>query len=170
VKIVAADIASATGLAVDGGDGRPRGLTFRVPCGGEDLGRAGLAFSEWLYGVVAIEKPDLLAIEAPVLGNAGGRVFTSEILIGLAFMAAVVAKSRGIRFERAHVQTVRRHLLGQGRPDNPKRAVLARCRLLGWAPANDNEADAMAVWAWAKARHDRTFRYESATELFGRAL
>ena len=167
MKIVAADIASATGVAVDREDGRPRCMTWHTR-EGADMWAAGLAFADRLDSLLALEKPGLLAIEAPVLGNSGGKVFTSELLIGLAFMAGVVARARGIRFERVHVQTVRRHLLNQGRPNNPKRAVMERCRLLGWEVRNDNEADAAAVWAFAKASWDGSFRLEAATPMFSR--
>src|SRR5690606_34904388 len=102
----------------------------------------------------------------PVLGNSGGKVFTSELLIGLAFMAGVVAASRRVRFERGHVQQVRRHFLGQGRPSNPKRAVMDRCRLLGWPVADHNCADAAALWCWAKSTYDKSFRVETGTPLF----
>lgn len=169
MKVMACDLATVSGIAVDGPGGKPRGITYRLPTGGNDLGGAGLAFSDWLHGLASIERPDLIALEAPVLGNTGAKVFTSEMLVGLAFMAEVVSKSLHIPTVRAHVQTVRRHLLGNGRPRNPKRAVIDRCRLLGWAPKNDNEADAMALWLHTKARLDRTFRIETGTPLFAGA-
>ena len=166
--MLAADVATVTGVAFDGPNGRPLGATYRVPTGGHDLGAAGLAFSGWLYDLISLQEPELLAVEAPILGKSGGKVFTSELLIGLAFMAAVVAKSHGIRFVRANVQSVRRHFVGQGRPPNAKQAVVDRCRLLHWEPANHNEADAMAAWHWAKATHDRGF-HEVGTPMFASA-
>ena len=141
-------------------------MTYRVPGGGNDLGRAGLAFSEWLYDLASLEKPGLIAIEAPVLGKSGGKVFTSELLVGLAFTADLIAASLNIRAVRAHVQSVRRHLLGNGRPENPKRAVMERCRLLGWSPRDNNEADAMALWLHTKSVHDRTYQPATGSPLF----
>lgn len=150
MKVMACDIASTSGFALDGPDGKPRGITFKLPGGGNDLGLAGLAFSEFMHGVASMQRPDVIAIEAPVLGNGGDKVFTSELLIGLAFIAEVVASSLSIRTVRGNVQTVRKAVLGRGRPDDPKRAVIAHCRAQGWGPKNDNEADAMVLWKWTK--------------------
>ena len=94
---------------------------------------------------------------------------TAELLIGQASMAAVVAASYGLRPVRVASSTARHHFVGHGRPKNPKRAVLERCRVLGWDVPGHDAADACAVWAWAKATHDRSFRLEAATPLFGKA-
>lgn len=133
-------------------------------------GRAGALYSEFLCNVIRTHEPQLIAYEAPVMGNRGGgmtmNMEVAFVLIGLAFLTETIAASYKIRCVRAHVATVRKHLLGTGRPDNPKQAVMERCKLLGLDVANHDIADAAATWAWAKAKHDPTFRYETTTPLF----
>ena len=43
--------------------------------------------------------------------------------------------------------TIKRHVTGQGNAD--KQAVIAAVRARGFAPADDNEADALAILLWA---------------------
>lgn len=172
MKILALDLATHVGWCVDGPEVvPPRAGAFKLRGGGTELGVAGLAFSEWLAEMVATWRPDAIAFEAPLMGGPGvvfnGR--TARLLIGLAFVTEVVAASYATRCFEEHVQSVRRHFLGQGRPKDPKRATVERCRLLGWEVPDHNAADAAALWAFAKARLDRTFRLEATTPMFGRA-
>jgi hypothetical protein len=136
-------------------------------------GRAGALYSQWLCQIISTYKPALIAYEAPVIGNRGGgmtmNMEVAFVLIGLAFLTETIAASYKIRCVRAHAMTVRKHFLGTGRPENPKRAVMERCKLLGFDVANHDVADAAALWAWAKATHDKEFRYETTTPLFGKA-
>ena len=45
------------------------------------------------------------------------------------------------------VGTIKRHVTGRGNAD--KAAVIAAVRTLGFEPADDNEADALALLDWA---------------------
>ena len=45
------------------------------------------------------------------------------------------------------VGTIKRHVTGKGNAD--KDAVIAAVRALGFDPADDNEADALALLDWA---------------------
>ena len=47
------------------------------------------------------------------------------------------------------VGTIKRHITGRGNAD--KDAVIAAVRALGFDPADDNEADALALLHWALA-------------------
>jgi hypothetical protein len=49
------------------------------------------------------------------------------------------------------VGTIKRHIAGKGNAD--KQAVISAAKTLGFAPADDNEADALALLHWAIA-HD----------------
>jgi hypothetical protein len=51
----------------------------------------------------------------------------------------------------AQIRTWRKAILGRGdlRTDEAKRAARAYCRLAGWTPQNDDEAEAACIWAWA---------------------
>jgi len=45
------------------------------------------------------------------------------------------------------VGTIKRHVTGKGNAD--KQAVIAAVRARGFMPADDNEADAIAILLWA---------------------
>jgi Holliday junction resolvasome RuvABC endonuclease subunit len=48
---------------------------------------------------------------------------------------------------RCPVGTIKRHITGKGNAD--KQAVIAAVRERGFSPADDNEADAIAILLWA---------------------
>jgi hypothetical protein len=77
--------------------------------------------------------------------------------IALAQMTGVVlfvADMRGLRCVPANLFTVRAAFLGHKSPEEPKRVAKAVCELIGWSPANEDEADAGAVFYWAAAQED----------------
>jgi hypothetical protein len=173
VKVLALDLSTRLGWCVDGADVLPpRTGTYRLPSAvGGNIGKPLLLYSEWLAAMLSgADKPALVAFEAPAMGGRGivMNAETAALLVSLAGVTEMIAEAYGVACESAHVQTVRKHFVGSGRPPNAKKAVMDRCRLLGWAVADDNAADAAAVWAYAKARRDKTFRLESTTALFGR--
>lgn len=166
---------SRTGFALDGRDGAcpPRAGTWTSPT--KILGAFGLAYQEWLYDFARTNRVEGIGYEAPAVGNSGGKkdsgsfVMSEEVsiaLIGLAFATETIAASLGVRCERVHVQTVRRHFVGHGRPKDPKKAVMDRCKQLGWPAPNTDATDAAAVWCFCKSSWDPTFRLEAATPLF----
>ena len=56
----------------------------------------------------------------------------------------------GIAYEGVPVGTIKRHVTGKGNAD--KQAVIAAVKALGFNPADDNEADALALLHWAIAQ------------------
>ena len=56
----------------------------------------------------------------------------------------------GIPYQGVPVGTIKRHIAGKGNAD--KAAVIEAVRRLGFAPADDNEADALALLHWAIAQ------------------
>ena len=57
------------------------------------------------------------------------------------------AEVRGIPYEGVPVGTIKRHATGKG--NAPKEAMIAAARARGFSPADDNEADAIAILHWA---------------------
>jgi len=57
------------------------------------------------------------------------------------------AEPRGIAYQGVAVGTIKRHVTGKGNAD--KAAVIAAVRARGFKPADDNEADAIALLLWA---------------------
>ena len=72
------------------------------------------------------------------------------------FLATLTAwaEHHEIPYEGVPVGSIKRHVTGKGNAS--KGAVLAAVRALGYSPADDNEADALAILEWARAnRWDR---------------
>ncbi|MDP1584969.1 MAG: hypothetical protein Q8M18_16235 [Bradyrhizobium sp.] len=65
------------------------------------------------------------------------------------FLATLTAwcEQRDIAYQGVPVGTIKRHITGKGNAD--KAAVIAAVRARGYAPADDNEADAIAILLWA---------------------
>ena len=65
------------------------------------------------------------------------------------FLATLTAwaEQRGIAYQGVPVGTIKRHVTGKGNAD--KDAVIAAVRAKGFKPADDNEADAIALLLWA---------------------
>ena len=57
------------------------------------------------------------------------------------------ARSVAIAYQGVPVGTIKRFIAGKGNAD--KDAVIAAVRARGFAPADDNEADALAILLWA---------------------
>lgn len=106
-------------------------------------------------------RPSLVVVEAP-LGLAAFRALgASEASIRSAYaLAAIVAGIAGIFMipvREAGVGQVTKHFTGKvrhGGRDERKRAVISRCRMLGYVPpdcVDEDRCDALAVWDWACA-------------------
>ncbi|HXG80130.1 MAG TPA: hypothetical protein VNJ31_12440 [Methyloceanibacter sp.] len=65
------------------------------------------------------------------------------------FLATLTAwcEQRAIPYQGVPVGSIKRHVTGKGNAD--KQAVIAAVRARGFRPADDNEADAIAVLLWA---------------------
>jgi Holliday junction resolvasome RuvABC endonuclease subunit len=65
------------------------------------------------------------------------------------FLATLTAwcEAQGIPYAGVPVATIKKHATGKGNAD--KAAMVAAMQALGYAPADDNEADALALLRWA---------------------
>lgn len=160
VKVLAFDIATSTGVAWGVAGETPRACTH-------DLGK-GLSEAQRFAKLIKIahmhiqaRAPDLIAYEAPIGGKDA-----SAYLIGLAACVQGAAAACGYEPEQIWISQYRKHFLGKHviARDFPgvtkaqakrqiKTLVVNRCRALGWRPTNDDEADAMAIWDFACAKH-----------------
>jgi Holliday junction resolvasome RuvABC endonuclease subunit len=57
------------------------------------------------------------------------------------------AELRGVPYQGTPVGTIKRHATGKGNAG--KAAMVAAARDRGFSPADDNEADAIAILLWA---------------------
>lgn len=147
---MALDIAGLCGWALGGpANGAPRTGTWQLH-GLDDWGldRSLATLHETVREFCRCHSVEIVAIEAPMMLQ-GRSAHTALALISLVAVARAAAQRHGAQLRLVHVQTVRKFFVGQGRPDNPKQAVMERCRLLNWAFEDDNAADAAALWAYA---------------------
>lgn len=176
--VLGLDVATRTGWAINGPmSGVPIVGTFKAPrpegdkAEGFDLGPVFLAFRRWLDGMIVIHKPDTVAFEAPlnIVHGGSAKVLTNQntirLLFGFAALVEMCASEHGVPTYEANVGTIKRHFAGHGRAD--KAAMMARCRMLGWAVADDNQADAAALWAYVSALKNPKFSIMT-TPLYGR--
>ncbi|PIE08965.1 MAG: hypothetical protein CSA73_01055, partial [Rhodobacterales bacterium] len=57
------------------------------------------------------------------------------------------AELRGAPYQGVPVGTIKKHATGKG--NAPKQAMIAAAQARGFRPADDNEADAIAILHWA---------------------
>lgn len=164
MKILAVDCGRFTGYAADHPDDprRPVCGSIRLPpCDGEDdLGRTFHRFRDELRRIIAFYAPDRVFVEAPMsYGGAnqtkGSNQTTVRLLYGFAAIAPALCFELGLTYREGHVSAIRKRFLGHGNLPDAKHRVRSRCAELGWPAANHNEADACALWAYAKTECDR---------------
>ena len=147
--ILALDQGQRTGWAVRSRDGAiASGVQEFRPGRFEGGGMIWLRFRAWLQeidetsggvGVVVFEE------ERRHLGTAAAHAYGGY----LAHLTAW-AEANSIPYQGVPVGTIKRHIAGKGNAD--KAAVIAAVRALGFTPADDNEADALALLDWAIAK------------------
>lgn len=165
--LLALDISTRTGCCWDGNE-RPFFRTITLPQ--LALGLRCKSFVTQLYELVGVVKPDLIAIEAPLVPIGKGfdvqtTVDTVRLLITLAGMASYVAACAGVPTTERTAQQTKKHLTGARHAD--KQAVFDRCVMLGWQPKNYDEADAGALYALVKAEREPGWA-PASSPLFGR--
>lgn len=139
--ILALDLASIIGFAC----GSPELLgeavhgSFALPSD-VNLGRQYAAFADWLADKITRHEPTELVIEAPFLGQS---LRAGRKLFALTGIAELIAWRRDLRFSEHHASSVRKTFCGSGRADKDR--VVAECRHRGFAPRDDNAADAIAL-------------------------
>ncbi|WP_235907768.1 hypothetical protein [Siccirubricoccus phaeus] len=146
LAVLALDLGTTTGWALRGRDGGITSgtMTFR-PSRFEGGGMRFLRFRAWLA-------------EAVMLSGGLGRVMFEEVRRHAGtdaahayggFLAHLAAwcEEAGIPYAGVPVGTIKRFATGRGNAD--KAAMVAAMRARGFAPADDNEADAIALLLWA---------------------
>jgi hypothetical protein len=156
--ILALDLATMTGFAVGRVGEKPRFGTWRLKTSEDEHDRATRNLGCQLRDVFSFQLPDKLVYEAPMASSVMARMGNSnnaagDLLLMLAGAVGGVCGPYGVRMGKGNVQTVRKFFLGKARPENPKRAVIVRCRELGFNVTDDNAADALALWHWEEAKH-----------------
>ena len=144
--VLALDLGTTTGWALRTEDGRVTSgtVTFK-PSRFEGGGMRYLRFNSWLSEVARHSSGLARIVFEEVRRHAG--TDAAHIYGGFLAHLAAWCEERSIAYEGVPVGTIKRHATGKGNAD--KAAMVAAVRARGFSPADDNEADAIAILLWA---------------------
>ena len=144
--VLALDLGTATGWALSSHDQHITSgtVTFR-PGRFEGGGMRYLRFRHWLDEVAKLAGP----IDRIVFEEVRRHVSTDSSHVYAGFLATLTAwcEQANVPYEGVPVGTIKRFATGKGNAD--KAAVIAAMQARGFRPADDNEADALALLLWA---------------------
>ena len=144
--LLALDLGTTTGWALRTGDGTIASgtVSFR-PSRYDGGGMRYLRFHAWLDSLAG----DVVGLGAVHFEEVRRHIGTDAAHLYGGFLATLTAwcEQRGIAYQGVPVGTIKRHVTGKGNAD--KAAVVAAIRARGFAPVDDNEADALAILLWA---------------------
>ena len=144
--ILALDLGTTTGWALRSFDGLITSGTASFKPGRYDGGGMRyLRFTNWLTEIDRLSGPIAAIWFEEVRRHAG--TDAAHVFGGLMASLTSWAELRGIPYSGAPVGTIKRHATGKGNAS--KDAMIAAARARGFAPADDNEADAIAILLWA---------------------
>jgi len=144
-SILALDLGTSMGWALRlGTDSHSGTVSFR-PSRYDGGGMRYLRFRHWLDQLaVECALPEAVYFEE-VRRHAA--TDAAHIYGGLLATLTSWCEQRRIPYQGVPVGTIKRHTTGKGNAD--KQAVIAAVRARGYSPADDNEADAIAILLWA---------------------
>lgn len=144
--ILALDLGTTTGWALRGAGGLVTSGTVSLkPKRFEGGGMRYLRFTGWLDEIQSLAGPIAAIWFEEVRRHAG--TDAAHVYGGLMGTLTAWAELRGIPYEGVPVGTIKRHATGKGNAN--KDAMIAAAVAHGYAPKDDNEADALAILHWA---------------------
>lgn len=146
MNVLALDLGTTTGWALGGNERTVTSGTVSFKPGRfEGGGMRFLRFRGWLDEFLRCAGPIGAVYFEEVRRHAG--VDAAHAYGG--FLATLTAwcEAASIPYAGVPVSTIKRHATGKGNAD--KAAMIAAARTRGFAPQDDNEADALAIMAWA---------------------
>jgi hypothetical protein len=144
--VLALDLGQKTGWAVRNTDGAiASGMVEFKPGRFEGGGMVFLRFRAWLQEVDETAGGVGAVYFEEVRSHRG--VAAAHVYGGFLAHLTAWAEANKIPYRGVPVATIKRHATGKGNAD--KDAVMAAVRAIGFDPADDNEADALALLDWA---------------------
>ena len=142
--ILCLDLATTTGFALRRADGRIESgeVSFSLKKD-EGQGRRYVKFRAWLLEQKQAQ-PDLAElVYEQVMGHGAHNVIAAHVYGGLLATLQAFGEHHGIAYRGIGVSTIKKRFAGHG--NATKGDMIAQCRALGFSPAGDNEADAIAL-------------------------
>ena len=150
--ILALDLGTTTGWALRAPDGQ-RALQGLITSGTVSFkprrfdggGMRYLRFTNWLTEIDRLSGPIATIWFEEVRRHAG--TDAAHVFGGLLATLTTWAELRGVPYCGVPVGTIKKHATGKGNAG--KQAMIEAARARGFSPADDNEADAIAILLWA---------------------
>ena len=144
--ILALDLGTTTGWALRAPDGLITSgtVSFR-PSRYDGGGMRYLRFTNWLTELDRLSGPIAAIWYEDVRRHVG--TDAAHVYGGLMATLTAWAELRGVPYEGVPIGTWKRSVCGKG--NARKQDVIDTMRARGFAPADDNEADALAILLWA---------------------
>lgn len=146
LKILALDCATATGWATNCAGGVESGVQRFDLQRGSSPGMRFLEFRLWLRSVVETFRPEVVVYEQA--HHRGGAA--TELGVGMATRVMEVASELGTEYRACHTATLKAFACENGSASKEAMIRAAQHRF-GRKVADDNEADALLLLAWALA-------------------
>lgn len=162
------DLATVFGFAYGDDDlGVLEHGSFRLPSTGADVGRFLFHYRGWLTAALARWHPDEIVFEMPILPDIGN-IATLRKLYALAALTELLAQDHHVAVREANLTDIRMHFLGTPRAPKTvakserrawlKARTIAECRTRGIRPADDNDADALALLSFICTQRNPSFK------------
>jgi Holliday junction resolvasome RuvABC endonuclease subunit len=145
-SILALDLGTTTGWAIRNDRCRIlHGTAEFRPSRYEGGGMRYLRFGKWLDQTLEVTG----GIDAVYFEEVRRHIGTDAAHVFGGFLAALTSwcEAKSIAYQGVPVGTIKRFATGKGNAD--KQAMIAAVRERGFEPADDNEADAIAILLWA---------------------
>jgi Holliday junction resolvasome RuvABC endonuclease subunit len=144
--IVALDLGTTTGWALRNADGLITSGTVSLRHSRFDGGGMRyLRFANWLAEIDRLAGPMATIWFEEVRRHAA--TDAAHVYGGLMATLTAWAEQHGVPYQGVPVGTIKRHVTARGNAG--KATVMAAIRARGYSPADDNEADAIAILLWA---------------------
>ncbi len=144
--ILALDIATRTGWARSNDAGVAASGVLDLSRWRADYAEMGWHFGVWIADQIAEYRIRALVVERPFMRFGD----VTYLLGGLAFHARAIAHGHGVLSAEIAATTIKKFATGSGRASKPD--VVRAVRGWGFDPADDNEADAIALLTYAMQR------------------
>ena len=145
-SVLALDLGTTTGWALRAQDGLiTSGTVSLKPSRYDGGGMRYLRFRAWLERLAGDAGP-IGAIHFEEVRRHVG-TDAAHVFGGLLATLTAWAETTGVPYQGVPVGTIKRHATGKGNAN--KDAMIAAACARGFSPADDNEADAIAILLWA---------------------
>jgi len=158
MRLLVLDLATQLGFAVGTEAGVIEHGWHKLPSTGDDIGAFLQAYRTWLVERIDDHQPEEIMFEMPILPGLGN-LATLRKLYSLCGATELIARDNYRRVSEANLLQIRKHFIGsahapreiKGKEERRrwlKETTMAECRRRGFRPANSDDADALALFAY----------------------